>query len=440
MRSVRTFYILTVTQVLSLIGSSMTGTAVGIRVFADTGDSTPVLLAPFFAALPMMLAGSFAGVLVDRWDRRLVLIASDAGQAFGTLLLLLSFLGGAFQLWHLYVVAFLQGVLGMLQRPATEATVALLVPPNQLDRANVVRQLAGPAAGIIAPVVAGLLYAVIGVTGVMAIDLATFAVAVVTVALVAIPRPQRHDAGHPPGSVWDDFRVGFEFLRERQILLMLMVYAALLNFLLSGPMSLTTPYILTLTGSSATLGVLLGTLNMGIVIGGVVMGIWGGTRPRIHGIMLGLLFRASWLLVYGVARTPLTLGLALFFVFFTNPLVDASFASMMQLKVPPALQGRVFALLFQLMYIANPLSLLITGPLVDRVLEPAVGTPGWAAVAPLVGSAPGSGMGLLMVVAGALMFVMTLAVYLLPATRRAEAEMPDYTADGAQGANAALSR
>jgi DHA3 family macrolide efflux protein-like MFS transporter len=155
------------------------------------------------------------------------------------------------------------------------------------------------------------------------------------------------------------------------------------------------------------------------------MGAWGGTRPRIHGIMLGLLFRAACLALYGMARTPLTLGLTLFFVFFTNPLVDASFASLLQLKVPAALQGRVFALLFQLMYLTNPLSLLLTGPLVDRVLEPAVGASWWAAAAPLVGRAPGSGMGLLMLGAGGLMFLLTALVYAHPATRRVERDIPD---------------
>lgn len=208
MSTLRLFYVLTVTQVLSLIGSGMTSVAIGIRVFSTTGDTTPVLLAGFFAALPMMLAGSFAGVLVDRWDRRRVLILCDTGQALGTLLLLASFLSGSFQLWHLYVVAAIQGLLGMLQRPALEATVTLLVPPGQLDRANVIRQISGPAAGIIAPALAGALYALVGVTGVMVIDLASFAVAVAVVALA--PLPLRAQRGVMPvrGSLWADYQQG----------------------------------------------------------------------------------------------------------------------------------------------------------------------------------------------------------------------------------------
>ncbi|MBZ0289520.1 MAG: hypothetical protein K8I30_18000, partial [Anaerolineae bacterium] len=201
-----------------------------------------------------------------------------------------------------------------------------------------------------------------------------------------------------------------------------------LNCLIAGPMSPMTPYLLTLTGSEVMLGVLLGVLNLGVVVGGVLMATWGGTRPRIHGIMIGILIRGSFILVLGLARSPLALGLALFLVYFANPLVDVSFMSLMQLKVPPDIQGRVFSLLYQMMYFANPLSLLLTGPLVDRVLEPAVGSPSWSLVAPLVGSAPGSGMGLLLVLVGVLVILLTGAVYAQRAVRHMEAELPDYAA------------
>ncbi|MBZ0299149.1 MAG: MFS transporter, partial [Anaerolineae bacterium] len=361
-RHLRTFYTLTVTQVLSLIGSMMTGVAVGIWVFNETGDSTPVLLTSFFAALPLMLGGSLAGVFADRWPRRLILILSDTGQAVGTLLLLLSFASSHFELWHLYAVSLLQGVLAMFQRPAMEASVTMLVPEGHRDRANAIRQLVGPTAGLIAPVVAGFLFTIIGVTGVMLIDLATFAVAVAVLLVVEIPQPQRSSIGAAAsGSVWREMRGGFDFVWTHRILFLMMLYAAFLNFLIAGPMRLTTPYILTLTGSEEILGILLGVLNLGIAVGGIAMSVWGGTRPRIHGIMIGLLVRSAFIILLGLARTPVMLGITLFFVYFTNPLVDASMMSMLQLKIPPDMQGRVFALLYQMMFFANPLSLLLTG-------------------------------------------------------------------------------
>lgn len=268
----RTFYILTITQVLSLIGSAMSHVAIGIRVFDDTGDATPLLLAGFFAALPMMLGGSFAGVLVDRWNRRRVLVVTDAMQAVGTLLLMLSFLSGRFQLWHLYAVAVAQGTLGMFQRPAMEASVTMLVPEGHRDRANAIRQITGPAASVVAPVITGFVYAMVGVTGVMAADLATAVIAVMVVWLVSIPQPARTAEGGAGAGVFRrELWSALQFVWSRRMLFFLMIYAAALNFLLSGPMSLTTPYILTLTGSKAALGVLLGIMNVGIVVGGIAM-------------------------------------------------------------------------------------------------------------------------------------------------------------------------
>jgi MFS family permease len=263
----------------------------------------------------------------------------------------------------------------------------------------------------------------------MLIDLITFVVAIVVVFLIQIPQPKRtKESMLSEGTIWKELVGGFRFLLDRRIMLYLMIFSAGINFLLSGPMNLNTPYIITLTGSEQLLGILLGAMNVGIVVGGIVVAIWGGTRPRVHGMMLGLLFRAVWIVIYGFARTPAMLGLSLFFIFFTTLLVDASFMSIVQLKVPPDMQGRVFALLFQMMYIATPLSMLLTGPLVDRWLEPAVASSGWATVALLVGDQPGSGMGLLYPISGGLSFLLVLGLYLWPKARSVEADLPDYIA------------
>lgn len=427
--NLRTFYILVISQIISLIGSRMSGIALGIWVFNETGNATPTLLAVFFAHLPLMISGIFAGVLADRWNRRRMMLFGDAGQAVGTLLLLLSFLSGRFELWHLYTITFLQGVLGVFQIPAMEASVTMLVPEEYRDRANTLRQLNWAISGLIAPALTGAIYALIDVTGIMGIDLATFIIAAGVLAVIHIPQPAQSTEGQAvQGSIWQEMTGSMRFLWERRVLFNLMIYAAVLNFLLHGPISLATPYILTLTGSEATLGIILTVVNVGVLIGGILMMIWGGTRPRIHGIMIGILFRALCLIIYGIVRTPLSLGIASFFLLFANPLIDASFLSVMQNKTPPDMQGRVFALLMQLMYIAQPLSILLTGPFVDRILEPAIESPGWAVVAPLVGSQPGSGMGLLLVVAGALMLIMTAVVYAIPQTRSMEDDLPDYTA------------
>jgi MFS family permease len=145
--NMRTFYTLILTQTFSLIGSRISSLAIGMWVFAQTGNATPLTLVAFFQVLPTVLASMLSGVLADRWNRRYVMAFSDAGQAIGTVLLLISFSTGSFQLWHLYAVSLLQAVFGVFQGPAFQASVTLLVPDEHRDRANAIQQVSGPAAG-----------------------------------------------------------------------------------------------------------------------------------------------------------------------------------------------------------------------------------------------------------------------------------------------------
>src|SRR6266498_3032844 len=170
-KSLQTFYVLIVTQTLSLLGSRMTSVGVGIWVFAETGKTSPLLLTSFFNELPGMLAGSLAGVVVDRWDRRWVMILSDAGQALGSLILMFSFLSGQFEIWHLYAVALFQGTFATLQGPAERAAITMLIPKHYRERANAVKETSFPLAGVIAPVLTGVLYALVGIAGIILIDL-----------------------------------------------------------------------------------------------------------------------------------------------------------------------------------------------------------------------------------------------------------------------------
>ena len=451
-QTLRTFYILILTQTFSLIGSRMTGLAIGIKVFNDTEQATPLALTAFFGAVPSLISASVAGVLADRWDRRYVMMISDAGQAVGTLLLLASFASGVFEVWHLYVVSLIQSVFGVFQQPAFEASVTMLVPDEHRDRANAIQQLTGPASGIIAPIAAGLLFTLVGVVGVMTIDLMTFLAAMVVVFMVHIPRPTQTEEGLAmAGTVWKEALVGFRYLLSRRVLLASVLHVTLVNFLITGAMVLNTPYILTVTGSETMLGTLMGVMSAGAIVGGAIMSVWGGTRPRIHTIMPGIAITGTCLALYGLSRAPLAMGPILFMQMLPIPMINASFMSIMQIKIPPDLQGRVFSALGQVSMLLTPLAFLLAGPLADRVMEPAVGGSRWDLVAPLVGSQPGAGIGLIMLVNGSLIALVTLAVYAVPAVRQMESTLPDYRPasveppgeaemESVSGAEAALAR
>lgn len=197
-----TYYVLLATQTISQIGSQVSAYAVGISVFRSTGQATPLALVLFFQTAPFLLGGFF-GAVADRFDRRRVMLVANLGFTATSALLLASFASGAFQLWQLYALTLGAALFGALERPAFQASVAMLVPEGHRDRANAIGQMTGPAAGVVAPAIAGMLYALVGVVGAIGIDIATFLVAIAVLGTVRIPRPPETAEGRAMrGSAW----------------------------------------------------------------------------------------------------------------------------------------------------------------------------------------------------------------------------------------------
>lgn len=423
----RTFYIIIFTQTISIVGSSMTSLAIGIKVFKDSGEVTPLALVAFFSMLPRIITASFAGVMSDRWDRKKVIMLSDTGQAVGTLILITAFATDNFSLGMLYAIAMLQAVFSIFQDPAFNATVTMLVPDEKRDFANTLRQINGPMAGFIAPLLAGILFGVIGVTGVMAIDLITFLVAVAVISVVHIPKPtQTKEGQESKGSVWKESLSGYKFLLARRTLFYLLLYAMLLNFLFNMVGVLNTPYILSLTGSEATLGFVMAVQGIGPVVGGILFSMWNRKMGRVPVIFGAIILMGFFLSILGVVRTPILLAAMSFLMLFPNPAANALLMSLLQIKTPPDMQGRVFSAVMQLAMFATPLAYLIAGPLVDGILEPAVGTSAWETVEPILGDHEGAGIGLLMMINGAIVVITGLILYSWPRMRALEESLPDY--------------
>jgi MFS family permease len=425
------FYSLLVTQTLSLVGSRMTSIGVGIWVFTETGKTAPLLLTSFFNELPGMLAGSLAGVIVDRWDRRRVMILSDAGQAIGSVLLMVSFLSGHFEIWHLYAVAFLQGVFATFQGPAERAAMTMLIPVEQRERANALKETSFPLAGIIAPVLTGLFYASMGISGIILIDLSTFLVAVIFLLFVHIPHPEPTEAGLASmGGFWREARGAFRFVLGRRELWVFMLFTAFINFMLNGPLDLILPYLILLTNSEKVAGGIIGVTSLGAFAGASLIAVWGGTRPRMKTIIAGLVITSVMFVFFGILRTPIPIGIVLFLLFMNLPIMQTMYMSILQVKSPPDLQGRIFALNDQLSFIGSTLSFALTGFLVDHVMNPAVGTPAWKVFQPLVGKEAGAGIGLVEIITGVIILLATILVLAPRRIRELESGLPDYETPG----------
>lgn len=429
MKKIYTLYILIISQGLSLIGSRMSAIAIGIWLYKTKGSATYLLLIPFFNEIAAIIFGGIAGAAADKWKRKHAMILGDLGQAMGTLILFLSIATNSFQVPLLYVVVAVQGVFSLFESIAADAATTMLVTEEHREKANAMKEMAFPLAGVAAPVFSGVLYGTIGIKGILIIDLATFIIAVIVLFAISIPDPEKDkNRCEIRDSFLKESLIGFEYLIKHAELLKLTLYITFTNFMLNGPLELVIPYITKITGSEFLVSVMLGLMSFGAFTGAAIIAVWGGTRPRIHTLLIGMILNGIMFILFGIARMPLILGASIFIFMIPLPASNALFKSIIQVKTPPQIQGRVFAAISQLSYIVVPVSFLLTGYLVDNLLEPLARSTGWRNFVQIFGAGEGAGMGLLLTLTGAVILIVTIFVYTLPSIRKLEARLPDYEA------------
>lgn len=420
-------------QIISLLGTNMTGFGLTIWAYTITGSPTALALVNFFFITPMLIFSPFAGALVDRSNRKFMMMISDLASGVATILILVLYLTGRLEIWHLYITGAFQGVFQAFQWPAYSAAITTMLPKEQYGRANGMMSLADSAAGIFSPVLAAALLAAIGLQGLLVIDIVTFSFAVGSLLLVHIPKPQVTQAGlEGKGSLLKEAGYGFRYILKRPSLLGLQLIFMSANFISSLGTTLMAPLILERTGNNEVVyGTVMSAGAIGGVVGGLVMGAWGGPRRRVNGVLSG------WILngLLGVTLMGLGRGLPVWVVanfigIFLIPIVNGSNQAIWQTKVAPDVQGRVFAIRRLIAWFVIPLATLIAGPLAEFGMEPAMQRGGRLAdvFGPLVGTGPGAGMGLMFVFAGLGAAGVGIVGYLFSVIRQAEQLLPDHDA------------
>jgi len=429
----KTFLIIWVGQFVSQIGTALTRFALLIWLYQQTGSAMDVALLGFFSFLPAFLISPFAGVWVDRLDRRKVMLLADSGAGLTTAALLGLYVTGGLQIWHLYAVQVLAGVFESFQSPAYAATTTLLVNKEHYARINGLRSLAQYGALVIAPFLAGLLLIWVGVGGVMIVDLSTFAVALVTLLLVRVPLPQQEETTVPGDNrFWADLRAGFRYTWARPGLVGLMLVYTGMNFAAALTYFSTLPAMILARsgGDQFALAMVQGSMGGAAVVGALLVSLWGGPRRKIHGVLSGAglsFLLGDLLLALGRDLSGWVTGAAISAIFI--PVLDSSNMAILQAKVAPAMQGRFFALFHMARQSLIPVGYLLGGLLAERWLEPGMmpggdlaATFGW-----LVGTGPGTGIALMFVVTSLLGAGLCFAGYLFPAVRNIEEDLADHT-------------
>jgi MFS family permease len=420
-------------QVVSLFGSHLAGFVLGVWVYQETKSATDFSLIYFFSVLPEIALAPVAGVMVDRWDRRKVMLLGDVGAALCTAVMALLAITGRLQVWQIYPMVAMISAFQSVHFPALSSAITLLVPRRHLSRANGMVELGMSLAMVASPLVAGMLLDSIGLTRILVIDTATYAVAVITLLSVRIARPGQNAV--EPGerrSLLSEAALGWSYVRQRPELIALLCVFVITNFTNGVVQVLLPPLVLSFTGADV-LGMVMSAGGVGVVLGSILVSVWGGARKKVRAILC-LTCVQGLILFLGVMQPQAVLVATAAFVFlFCDPIIFASSQTIWQTKVAIELQGRAFAMRRVVAWSSLPLAYISAGPLADRVFEPMMAADGRLAgtIGTIIGIGPGRGVALLFIVLGVLTLLAGVAGSRYRPLRELENRLPDVEASAA---------
>lgn len=424
------FTIVWLGQIVSVLASAMSQFGLTIWMFQKTESATALGLMQVFFITPFLIISPIAGVMVDRHNRKMMMMVSDLGAGIATTLILVFQWMGVLEFWHLYFASVIYGLGMAFQWPAYSAAITSMVSKEQYGRANGMMSLIEAGPQVVAPLLAGALLPVIGLTGILIIDVATFLLAIGALLIVHIPQPARTEEGaQGQGSVLQEAAYGFKYIFARPSLLGLQMIFFFGNLFMGILFTLVAPMILSRTdnnslmfGSVQTAGAVAG------VAGGIIMSAWGGFKRRVHGVLLGWMFSGVGGAIIGLMGGLPVWIVGIMITSIVSPLVNASNQAIWQAKVAPDVQGRVFSARRLIAWLTNPIAPIIAGTLADYVFEPQMrATTALSQIfGGLVGAGPGAGMGLIIFAAGTLTILAGAAGYFIPVIHNAETILPDH--------------
>lgn len=353
-------------QALSLLGSQLVQFAIIWYLTQETNSATTLAIASMMGLLPQVLLSPFIGTWVDRGNRRLILIAADATVAIATLVLAILFASGLIQVWQIYIVLFIRAVASGFHQSAFGASVVLLVPKEHLARVQGFNQALYGGLNMLSAPLGAYLLAVLPMQGILGIDVGTALLAITILLFIPIPQPER--SAQTPSTFWQDFRAGFRYIMAWRGLVILLCLVMVINFFFSATEPLTPLLIANhFRGDAQQLGWWLSSFAAGNILGGLILGAWGGFKRKIVTAHLGLILTGLSTMFLGIVPPDLfwvgiaanvATGLLL-------PIINGSFGATLQAAIAPNMQGRVFAFILSAAMLVSPLALIIAGPFAD---------------------------------------------------------------------------
>jgi DHA3 family macrolide efflux protein-like MFS transporter len=369
------FFTIWTGQAVSLLGSRLVQFALIWWITQKTGSGMALAIASLVGLLPDVVLGPLAGALVDRWNRRVTMMAADGLVALATVALAGLFLLGWAEIWHIYVLLAVRSIAGIFHFAAMAASTSLMVPKEHLSRIQGLNQLLSGGLSIAAAPLGALVLGLLPMQGVLAIDVVTALFAIGPLFFIAVPQPERKLSveaadGAPAAktSIWQELAAGLRYVRGWPGLLLIMLMATVINFVLNPGFALL-PLLVTehFNGQAFHLAGTETAFGIGMVIGSVILSVWGGFKRRILTTLMGLVILGVACAAIGLAPGNLFwLALAaLLITGIANPITNGPLLAVVQSTVEPEMQGRVFTLIQSAATAMMPIGLLIAGPVAD---------------------------------------------------------------------------
>jgi len=366
------YYTIFAGQSISIFGSGLVQFALVWYLTKQTGSATILATATLAAVLPETLLSPLVGALVDRWNRRLIMISADLFIAAVTAVMAILFAIHAIQIWHIYMMLVARSVGGTFHYSAMNASTAMLVPSDQFQRVSGINQTLRAAINIISPPTGALLLGILPMQGVLFIDVATALFGVLPLVFLSIPQPVRElDAeGRHKTSVLQDMKEGFAYLKAWPGMMAIILLALSANFLLTPTGSLMPLLVTKHFGLGALeFGLMDSIWAFGMVVGGILLSVWGGFKKKVVTAMMGVIGIGIGILVVGLAPANMfwlaVAGMTISGMM--NPITNGPLMAIMQAKIKPEMQGRVMGVVNSLAMLMTPLSLAIAGPVSDVI-------------------------------------------------------------------------
>lgn len=399
LKELRTFIILWLTQALSSLGSSMTGFALVIWLYNDSGLALTTALLTVCSYAPYVIVSIFAGAISDKWNKKAVMLVCDSFAALTTVCVLVLFKTNSLEVWHLYILNALNGLMNSVQSPASDVATTLLTPEKHYQKTSAMRYFSNSLVSIITPVLAAAIVSFAGLDTVIAFDLATFAVAF-TVLLFFIKIPEVPQNESSKETLLQSAKGGISYLGRNKGILCMILFLSAINFIAS-IYNAALPALILSKSNEAALGAVSSSVGIATLIGSVIATVFPKPKSRSKTICACLLVSMStenFLLAFGNNTIAWCIGAVLGWLFI--PLMSANYDVIFRSTVPKEMLGRVYSVRNTLQFFSIPVGYFLGGFLVDKVFEPFMAGTENTLLLNIFGTEKGSGAAFLFFVIG----------------------------------------